>query len=58
MQMGSDGVAGVANESEDLATFYAVVGVDLDGAGLHVGIERVVPMTEIEDDVIAVGGVE
>jgi len=32
--------------------------VHLEGAGRQVGIERVVAMTEIEDDVIAVGGVE
>jgi hypothetical protein len=43
-----------------LATFDAVVGVHLDGARLHVGIECVVAMTEVEveDDVVAVGGVE
>lgn len=58
MQMECDGVAGIADESENLATFNFVVRVDPDGAGLHVCVKRMVPVAKLEDDVVAVGGVE
>jgi hypothetical protein len=55
VQVRDDGVAGVAYEGEDLAEFDAIAGVDLDAAGLEVGVEGVAVAAEVEDDGVAIG---
>jgi hypothetical protein len=55
MEMRDEGVAGVADKAKDLAGFDSVALVNLDAAGLHVGVHRIAMLAQIEDDRVAVG---
>ena len=63
MEMRCEGVAGVADESDDLAGVNLVAGVDAKTAGLHVGVEgedmaAEAGIVETEDDRVAVSLIE
>ena len=49
------GVAGVADQGQDLATGYFVTGVNADFSGLEMGVDGVAMLAKIEDYGVAVG---
>ena len=53
MQVRRIGVAAVADRADHLSGGQWVAGLDLDGAGLDVGVQGVIPVAEVLDDVIA-----
>ena len=53
--MRHDRISGIADQAEHLPEFDAFAGMYLDAAWLHVGIERVAVVAEIENDAIPVG---
>ena len=55
MEVGRDGISGVADQAEDLAAFYGVAGMDANFSWLQVGVDGVVIAAEIEDYGVAVG---
>src|SRR6185437_9099802 len=53
MQMRFGRVAAVPDEPDDLTALYTIADLHADGARLQVGVERVVTVADVDDDVIA-----
>src|ERR1700733_9192374 len=58
VQVGHDRVSCVPDQPDHLTEMDFFTGVNLDAAGLQVGISRVAPIAEIEDDTIPVGFIQ
>ena len=58
VQVGAVAVAGVAEQAEHLAGLHRVADLHLQAAGLHVRVERVAALADVDDHVVAARGLD